>query len=59
MPEICRIGVELSKKNGMGNLKTEFAGLELRNPIIVSSSNLTDTAECAVDSKTRARPPSC
>lgn len=45
MPEICRIGVELSKKNGMGNLKTEFAGLELRNPIIVSSSNLTDTAE--------------
>ncbi len=45
VPEICRIGVELSKKNGMGNLKTEFAGLELRNPIIVSSSNLTDTAE--------------
>ena len=29
----------------MATLKTTFAGLELRNPIIVSSSGLTDSAE--------------
>jgi len=29
----------------MKNLTTNFAGLELKNPIIVSSSGLTDTAE--------------
>ncbi len=29
----------------MDNLKTEFAGFELRNPIIVSSCSLTDNAE--------------
>ena len=29
----------------MANLQTKFAGLELRNPIIVSSSGLTDSAE--------------
>lgn len=29
----------------MASLKTTFAGLELRNPIIVSSSGLTDSAE--------------
>ena len=44
MPEICIIGIKLSKK-AMSNLKTIFAGLELRNPIIVSSCSLTDNAE--------------
>ncbi len=29
----------------MADLKTHYAGLDLRNPIIVSSSGLTDSVE--------------
>ncbi len=29
----------------MANLKTTFAGLKLKNPVIISSSGLTDTPD--------------